>query len=168
MRFKETLVKLDNEKDKALENIKAEKERLIKLLEERKIEPASEAEKRAVAAKNEEIRRSLKGIGGLNLGEGSAWLEKTSEEIEKDRIRSKIEKVKDEAAKKEREVYEKLGKEQGRAIEKLGRRIDEASKKSKKRGLIVVASALPAGLAAREIVKRTDKKNDNLTTKELQ
>jgi hypothetical protein len=99
----------------------------------------------------------------LNLGPGSAWLEKTSEEKGKEAIKEGLERDIDEVlnnqVKKQGEIYQRACRQNDEAMSRVIKRMEKNRKIGNKRKLIAVGASVPAALVAREVVKRKNKKN---------
>lgn len=148
--------------DKEIQNLKkAAREQMEKVPKASPEEVArvEKANKYILEGPNRPIYDALK----LNLDKGSTWLEKTSEEKEKEAIKESLKKDIDKAFKdgfkKNDEALERALKQNDEAFSRLGKRIDKNAKIGNKRKLIAVAASVPAALVAREVVKRKNKKD---------
>lgn len=155
----EKLKKSDAEKIQNLKKVAREQIEKVPKASPEEIARVEKTNKYILEGPNRPLYDALK----LNLGPGSAWLEKTSEEKEKEAIKEGLERdidrVLNNQVKKQGEIYQRACRQNDEAMSRVIKRMEKNRKIGNKRRLIAAAASVPAALVAREVVKRKNKKD---------
>ena len=153
------LKKSDDEKIQKLKKAAQEQIEKVPKSSAEDIARVEKANKSILEGPNRPIYDAIK----LNLGPGSSWLEKTSEEKEKEAIKESLEKeidrVLNNQVKKQGEIYQRACRQNDEAMSRVLKRMEKNRKIGNKRKLIALGVSVPTALVAREVVKRKNKKD---------